>query len=144
MFFTKLSNSDLPKSDTIHPLLPPKEEGKLHELLTTSKLDEDNENDATHHPLQIQTAEVYTETKVQFRGNHAYEKGLINVDSETMIGKKYDKKSSEWSKPLRGDHSYNQRIEDIENKDNKDDIGNKQNKQSYGPYPFRGLRFRVP
>ena len=88
-----------------------------------------------------------THSDVQFRGKHSYKNGLNDVTFGAIYYEDEDIKNTFGkSKPVRGEHSYHQTLDDVENPtEHKPKItSNEESKRSDGPHPFRGILFRQP
>merc|ERR1711892_731099 len=142
MYFKQFELTDKAKD---HPILHPKEGETPQKMILQPKQVEEMEEDATRHPLMIPTMHTYTETEAQIRGEHFYMNGLNQVNGETFIGEKNDELVLPMTKPIRGDHSYDQKIEEVQHKvdDVKETIQQKRKTQRRS-HPFAGLRFKLP
>jgi len=142
MYFTKISNADLSKNLPSHPLLPKDTENeKKPELMMEEK--------QILHPLQVGGEQFDTHNEIQFRGEHWYEKGLNDDSTDGTDDNKDDEKKFGKSNPMRGDHSYQQTLNDVESMPDKvateyksSITKQKQTKSRIGPHPFRGLLLR--
>ena len=151
MYFIKeISKSDLPKKVLSHPKILRKNAKKNKELIDKSRqyfLNIEDQEKTINLLQNEKRKQLDTHSEVQLRGKHSYKNDLNAVNFEAINYEGEDIKNSiEKSKPVRGEHSYYQTLNIVENPmEHKAKITKTgASKSSNGSHPFRGILIRQP